>query len=419
MRKLSWILLIAYFVSGCANVPTKYHPYDKTGGYSDAKIDENISTSQFSGNAYTPKEIASFYSKLRAEEVCKEQGFIGARVFNQADLTTSQTVLKSQTKTNHAPQTYSGTSSTSGNASCYGGSCNGSSNSNYSGTLSGGGSTSNTTVWNETYYYPQIVTFYRCSNEMYRTGVDAKNVSIEDMKPYVQDLMGAIQVTDVLDGSPNMSLLSVGDFITKVNGHRIQFNTQYIAEVESAKDKNHIELAVIREGAAKKVIAKAEPQNDWFKGDSAYTIALACSKVPEFKTKPYCNNAQNIAKNESWFFVGKKEDLERSSYIKSSSYVVHSGEVFGFRAMFPASGKQLNMKVTLQVPESANRFPAHEGKVQIADDNKSIVVENTIDGSQGSTAYYWGIAPGDPRGDYTLSFSIDGVEDSSYHFTVK
>ncbi len=122
---------------------------------------------------------------------------------------------------------------------------------------------------------------------------------------------------------------------------------------------------------------------------------------------------------EHWFFVASKAEFDKMAYIRSSSSVVKMGQRFGFHALFRSKKDKLRLKVELHVPSSPENFPSHSGKVTISADQKTVTVEDEIDGFKGSTAFYWGVGKGDPKGKYELRFSLEGVPIETYKFTVE
>lgn len=129
--------------------------------------------------------------------------------------------------------------------------------------------------------------------------------------------------------------------------------------------------------------------------------------------------SHGVIVTDHWFFVGDKKDVRAASFMKTNLFVVKEGEVFGFRIAFVPIKKTLQLLVQLRVPNSPERFPAHDGMVTISVDRKAVLVDDPIDGTKGATAFYWGVGPGDPKGEYVLTFSLDGAQVDSYRFTVK
>lgn len=132
------------------------------------------------------------------------------------------------------------------------------------------------------------------------------------------------------------------------------------------------------------------------------------------------NNKNALTKSTSfvydyWFFISDN-DLADDSYIKSNATEVRVGQNFGFRARYKPTTHKVKIKVVLQVPNSPKNFPSHSGNVSIV--GNTVTVNYEADGSNGDSAFYWGIGPDDPLGNYQLTFSIEGKEIHSYKFKV-
>jgi hypothetical protein len=288
------LLAVLLLFAGCASTRTKYQPMDESGGYAEKVIDNKTMMSRFAGNAFTNANDAMVLSQFRAVELCRDKGFVGARVLGFQDLSTSQTVQRSSTSTSSTPVKVRGNRSSTGTANCYAGSCYGSGTSNYSATATGGDQSSQTRTWNETYHYPTFDTYFRCANESHRLGANIIPISADDMKPYVQDLMGAVQVQGLSDDSPNKEVLQVGDFITKVDGTRVQNNAQLISAVEDAKSKNKIKVRIVREGKAQTVVISAINATDSFKEENQKLVTSICSNASEVRDRPLCAGAGRV-----------------------------------------------------------------------------------------------------------------------------
>lgn len=287
-------LIVVMTFAGCSHTRTKYHPLDKSGGYSENQVDQSTLVTRFAGNAFTTTQDAMLLSQFRAVELCREKGFVGARVVGYQDLSASQTVQRSSTSTYSTPVTVSGNGSSTGTANCYAGTCYGSGTAHYSATATGGDQHSQTRTWNETYNYPTFDTYFRCANESYRLGANIKPISIDDMKPFVRDLMGAVQVEGFSDDSLNKDVLQVGDFITKVDGVRVQNNAQLILAVEDARSKDKIKLQIVREGKVQTVVVKALDATASLKSDNEKLLTSVCSNTSEVMDRSVCRGLERV-----------------------------------------------------------------------------------------------------------------------------
>ena len=266
MKNTILLCSVLSVLTGCAHERTMYHPQsgtsggilgeDTSGGYSESKVDDNIMVARFVGNAYTHPSFAFVFSQFRAVEICLGKGFKIAKIYGSDDKSSSQTVQRT-------------------NFTDYG--------------TYGVGATS----WNDTYHYPVADTYFSCANQVYMTKVKVKKISVDDMKPFVKDLMGAVQVIDYIEGSPNQDILQVGDFITKVNSTRVQNLNQYGDAINSAIDKNKIVLNIVREGKPMTVKVKAIDSTSLVEEENFKVVANAC-KQSEMESKQICSSVQRV-----------------------------------------------------------------------------------------------------------------------------
>jgi hypothetical protein len=288
MKKYFCLFLLSIAISGCGTMRTKYQPQGDSGGYSEQKVDDKIMVARFAGNAHTSKGDASAFSAFRATEICKEQGLKIARLYITKDISTSQVVQKTSNYNYQQPTYVSGHANSNTNYNYYGGGY-GQTNTNTSlnGTVSGGSSQGGSTAWQETYIYPTFDTYFSCTNQAFMTYVRLKEVSAEDAKPYVKDLMGFVQIDEIFDESPNKGILQVGDFMVKVNGNRIQSQPQYVSAIDASKDKNRIVIQIIRDGKPRIVNIKAVDATAMLEEQTVKIIGAVCA-APEVKNRPIC-----------------------------------------------------------------------------------------------------------------------------------
>lgn len=213
MKKLVFIIFLG--LAGCASA-TKYHSRAEDGGYEDGQLDTNYKISRFVGNALTSAETSNIYTQVRALEVCRESGFKLAKIVAVVDQTTSKTATNTKTNVFANPD----------------------------GPLIG---MINSKTSTKTYVYPTFAAAYFCANADYRLGIIFKLIEAEEMKPFVKDLMGAVQVNSILEGSPNNGRVQTGDLVTKVNGRRVDSIYNVIYEVHRA-GKEQSTLTLFREG---------------------------------------------------------------------------------------------------------------------------------------------------------------------------
>lgn len=284
---LSAVFSICVFSIGCAH-RTEYAPYGENGGYRDKDISDRLTVARFAGNAYTHPRDARLFSQFRALEICRSRGRKIARIWGIEDRSSSKTVQHTATYNYQAPAYFSGTANSTTNRRSYGqGTDQYNTDTSYSGSIYGGGSQSQSSSWNETFIFPTFDTFFSCTDTVYMTKIKMREISEQDMKPYVKDLMGGVQIETFTDDSPNSNSLSVGDIIIKVNGERIRNVPQYGAAVDAATDRDNLRLTVIRDGREIFVNGKSVDVSDMFENEARDLISSACS-VPEVQGRKIC-----------------------------------------------------------------------------------------------------------------------------------
>lgn len=203
-----------------------------TGGYIDSMETETISIARFVGNPHIPIKSVQWYSYIRSQEVCSERGAKLGLVLETVDTSTATEI--------------------------------------------NGKSTS----------YPSANTYFRCAFKSSGIGVVVKTLSSEQVKPFVKDLMGAVQAQEIGEDSPNKGLIQIGDIILKVNGNRITNSKQLILELNS-DSKEKITINVIRDGNAQKIELNRVNTTDRNIKINAGNKLHAC-KEPEISERPFC-----------------------------------------------------------------------------------------------------------------------------------
>jgi len=92
------ILAATALLSGCA---TGYGPRNISGGYSHTRIQNDVFTVLFDGNAYAHKSVIEYYALVRAAELTAQQGRQYMRIVGgDTDIKTSQIYMPGQTFVN-------------------------------------------------------------------------------------------------------------------------------------------------------------------------------------------------------------------------------------------------------------------------------------------------------------------------------
>ena len=108
MRKISLLLLLVLFLSGCA---TPYQKYGLSGGYSDTQLQKDVFRVGFNGNAYVSKGTVQNYLLRRCAEVTIENGYDYFVIFEEENYA-AQSSYTTPTQTTYQGSSYgSGTSS--------------------------------------------------------------------------------------------------------------------------------------------------------------------------------------------------------------------------------------------------------------------------------------------------------------------
>ena len=131
MLKRICLMILAILPVGCA---TDYKSESFRGGYSEVRLDENVFTVRFAGNAYTSPEKAADFCLLRCAELALARGYSYFIVIDSSHYTKQSTVTTPATAyttgtadtfgtaTAHGNQaTYMGTTSAQSTTTIYGG----------------------------------------------------------------------------------------------------------------------------------------------------------------------------------------------------------------------------------------------------------------------------------------------------------
>lgn len=295
MRQFGLVVLGALICSGCVTSRTRYQPHGYSGGYSEEQDEKSkVWTSRFSGNAYTRGDTAAAFSRFRAAEICKEQGFKVSRVLAVQDKSQSQTVQRTSNYTYQAPTYVRGNVTASTRS--YGGYSR--TRGSYDATVTGGDQYGGSQTWNETYHYPIVDTYFTCANSIYQANIEAIDISKEDMKPFVKDLLGAVQVKTLPADSPNVGILEVGDLITKVDGKRVTNFFEFMSAIDAAKNPGAVKFSVVREGRPLMLTGKLKDTTEAYL-QAEQEVAGSVCEARDLSQRPMCavRNLANSTKD--------------------------------------------------------------------------------------------------------------------------
>jgi hypothetical protein len=259
-------LVVVIFMSvGCASRPTPYveHKEDaKTkDGYSDKVIDNNLKVSTFQGNASTKKETAELYAKFHAIEICHQLGKTYTHILRVKDNSFTKNITQT---TAVGPSYYYGMSP------YYGGYAYG------PGLGMSYGATS-TTTRNETYNYPLFDVYFECVDKPMDPRISFNPLSVSQMKDLVKDVMGAVQVNEVLKDSPNLGKIQSGDIVIKGGGVRVE-TVQALYQAFKNSNPNNFKLEFFRDGIKKEVTVKSLDVTELVAYAQEQIIKDACQK---------------------------------------------------------------------------------------------------------------------------------------------
>lgn len=244
-------------VVGCVS-RSPYLPLEDDGGYADRKGPGSIQIAKFVGNAQTQADDAFKFSVFRAIEVCSKKNFKMTRVVSVNDITTSKTIVRTSSYTNTSPTyTYGNFSKNTNYNSFAPGTINANSSGDFSATTYGGSTQGMSESWEETINFPKFETLFYCTNRTFQIRVEFNDISKDDLKPYVQDLLGGLQVKEIDGNSPMKETLAIGDIILKINNVRTTNSLEVSQIIDSEVSKGTAEIEFLRNGQKQKSTLKA------------------------------------------------------------------------------------------------------------------------------------------------------------------
>ena len=126
-------------------------------------------------------------------------------------------------------------------------------------------------------------------------GVETREVSQDDMKPLVKDLMGAIQVTSVDPDSPNFKAIKVGDIVIKVGPDRTQTFFQFDQAIQFSGKNSPVSMELYREGTRKTVRVSTYDASPQFQG-LGHALRVDMCQLSDFRDRIPCLNGRIPAK---------------------------------------------------------------------------------------------------------------------------
>lgn len=265
-------LTFIVFLTACSSKPSRYQELSNQEGYSDKTMGSKLNMATFQGNAKTDKDRAELFAKFRAIEICHDKNKTNAHILTIKDKSYQKEITQTSTD---MPSYYYGASPYYGRYGYYG---------------SGVGvnySTGTTRSWNETYSYPMFDVYFECVEKPIDARMSFKPLSSSQMKDFVKDLMGAVQVDEVLPDSPNKGIFQTGDIILKANGVRVGTILD-LYQASRNSDPKAFKLEFLREGKKKNATVKFNDVTEMVAESQAKIIKDACQDPDVKNERPIC-----------------------------------------------------------------------------------------------------------------------------------
>lgn len=267
MRLIALLFIISLI--SCSTTPSKYQARTGDEGYSDKIIDQNLRMAEFLGNSATKKESAELYAKFRAIEICSEANAKYTHILVVKDKTFEKEITQSTT---YYPSYYYGA------APYYG---------RYGTSYYAGYGTTGVHSWNESYTYPLFEVYFECVEKPYDSRMSYRPISQSQMKDFVKDVKGAVQIDEILPDSPSKDQMKVADIIISVDGTRVG-NALELYKASRATQKTKFKVDFFRDGVKKTAEVQLLDVSELVAQSQKEIIKEAC-KIPEFKeSRPLC-----------------------------------------------------------------------------------------------------------------------------------
>lgn len=240
MRVIGFFILI--LLASCSTKRTQYQKYEKkTGGYSDAVVEDGIHAARFEANSLTKRTYANLFARFRSLEECREEGKPYSHILGIIDRSSTKKVMRSDGDY-WGPSYYGGV----GMSPFY---------NRYSGFgFSTGINFINSRSWEETLVYPEVEVLYHCTDKVYEPEMVMRDIPPDDMKHLVKDLKGGVQVERILPDSPNKDIHEE-DIIIRADGKRVMKGHEILALFKDGP--RAVPIEVLREGERKTLTLRA------------------------------------------------------------------------------------------------------------------------------------------------------------------
>lgn len=261
MNKIFTSLLVFSVLTSCSSLSVNYSPITETstGGYKDTKYDAKTMSTRFVGNMFTEPKNMVLFAQFRSLEVCRNQKKNLARVLMFNDLSPSKNIQEADGYKNLIPEYLAENQAYS----------------KYQGTEISNGSIN-----------PIFETIYNCTDKVFDTQLDLKDVKPEDAKLFVKDLKGAVQIENIPLNSINSSVVRMDDIIIKVNGERTKSRLDFYRMVDDNNGQK-LTFTLYRDGSLKEVLGSTVDVTNIASAHSKKIQKLAC-EFEELKARTLC-----------------------------------------------------------------------------------------------------------------------------------
>lgn len=271
MKSLLPLLLLA--AAACSS-PTGYieKKSEDSSGFSDSVVTGDLRLASFKGNSDTEKKNAELFAKFRSIEVCQELN----KKYSHILVVRDRTFTKEVTQTTSSPAYYYGVSPYYGTGS-------------YWGAIPVAGATQTTT---DAETIPSFDVYFECTDKPFDARIALKNLSQSQVQDYAKDAMGAVQVDNVLEDSPNLKKLQKGDIILRFDDQRVgKVEDAYQASRRSGQKSANVEF--VRDGKRKTTTVTYKDVTSLVEEAQTSLIKSAC-KVDSVKSdSEVCKSLSN------------------------------------------------------------------------------------------------------------------------------
>jgi hypothetical protein len=251
------ISLFFLLMLAACSTPTGYvaGKNEDAKGFKDSVVSQELRMATFQGNEKTEKTVAELYAKFRSIEVCQELGKKFSHILLVKDRTHTEEVT--ETASVAAPSYYYGVSP-------------------YYGAMTPIPYTTPTQTISKSRTYPAFDVYFECVDKPFDARISFQNLSHSQVKDIVKDMMGAVQIDEVLSESPNLHKLQKGDIIYKVDGQRVG-KILDVYEVSRRNAQAPVKVDFFREGQKRKTTVTYKDVTDLVKKAQEEIIKSACN----------------------------------------------------------------------------------------------------------------------------------------------